>query len=98
MSSVVGAAFGGFFILGGFAVNIFIYSDESGVFDKAHNEKFVFGGLIFLDKVSKDICCRQYSNAEKTIYTSGLIEFGKEIKAAKISNSNKNKLYRSLNN
>lgn len=79
-------------------MNIFIYSDESGVFDKAHNEKFVFGGLIFLDKQSKDICCRQYLSAEKAIYSSGLIENGKEIKAARISNSQKNKLYRSLNN
>lgn len=79
-------------------MNIFIYSDESGVFDKAHNEKFVFGGLIFLDKASKDICCRQYTNAEKTIYSSGLCKKGEEIKAAKISNSDKNKMYRSLNN
>lgn len=79
-------------------MNIFIFSDESGVFDKLHNSKFVFGGLIFLDKQSKDICCRQYLNAERAIYSSGLIENGKEIKAARISNSHKNKLYRSLNN
>ena len=29
-------------------MNIYIYSDESGVFDKEHNDYFVFGGLIFL--------------------------------------------------
>lgn len=78
-------------------MNIFVYSDESGVFDKAHNEKFVFGGLVFLDKQSKDVCCRQYLNAEKAIYSCGLIKSGTEIKAARISNSQKNKLYRSLN-
>lgn len=79
-------------------MNIFVYSDESGVFDKVHNEKFVFGGLIFLDKQSKDVCCHHYLIAEKTIYSSGLIENGTEIKAAKISHLHRNKLYRSLNN
>ncbi len=78
-------------------MNIFVYSDESGVFDKVHNDKFVFGGLIFLDKDSRDICCRKYSKAESVIYSAGVIESGKEIKAARISNSDKNKLYRSLN-
>ena len=27
-------------------MEIYVYSDESGVFDKVHNELFVFGGLI----------------------------------------------------
>ena len=27
-------------------MRIFIYSDESGVFDKKHNDIFVYGGLI----------------------------------------------------
>ena len=31
-------------------MDLYIYSDESGVFDKAHNEIFVYGGLIFLGK------------------------------------------------
>ncbi len=37
-------------------MNIYVYSDESGVFDKEHNDCFVFGGLILLgteDKVAK---------------------------------------------
>ena len=29
-------------------MDLFIYSDESGVFDKEHNEIYVYGGLIFL--------------------------------------------------
>lgn len=78
-------------------LNIFVYSDESGVFDKVHNDKFVFGGLIFLDKDSRDVCSRKYSRAEDAIYSAGIIESGKEIKAARISNSDKGKLYRSLN-
>ena len=29
-------------------MNIYVYSDESGVFDKEHNDYVVFGGLILL--------------------------------------------------
>ena len=31
-------------------MDLFIYSDESCVFDKAHKEIFVYGGVIFLGK------------------------------------------------
>lgn len=36
-------------------MNIYIYSDESGVFDKEHNDYFVFGGLIFWEQKTKKI-------------------------------------------
>ena len=35
-------------------MNIFVYSDESGVFDVAHNDFYVFGGILFLSKNEKD--------------------------------------------
>lgn len=35
-------------------MNLYIYSDESGVFDNKHEKYFVFGGLIFLSKFEKD--------------------------------------------
>lgn len=78
-------------------MDIFVYSDESGVFDKVHNDYFVFGGLIFVGKEEKDIQARKYLNAEKTIRLSG--KYGKrdELKASYISNKDKGKLYRSLN-
>jgi hypothetical protein len=97
LSSAYRGRFGGFFISGGETVNLFVYSDESGVLDKTHNEKFVFGGLIFLDKESKDECIRKYREAEKAIYTSGAVDRDKEVKASAVSNKNKNKLYRALN-
>ena len=28
-------------------MSIFVYGDESGVFDAAHHDVFVFGGLVF---------------------------------------------------
>jgi len=51
-------------------LNIYVYSDESGVFDKAHNKIFVFGGLLFLSKEDKDVAVRKYIRAEKTIRKS----------------------------
>lgn len=35
-------------------MNIFVYADESGVFDRIHNDVFVFGGLIFLGNDERD--------------------------------------------
>ena len=31
-------------------MNLYIYSDESGVFDKVHNDIYVYGGVLFLSK------------------------------------------------
>ena len=78
-------------------MNIFIYSDESGVFDKEHNDYFVFGGLIILGKSEKEKWSRLYSKAEKDISKKYPQNAGFEIKATTIENSDKNKLYRSLN-
>jgi hypothetical protein len=77
-------------------MDLFIYSDESGVFDKEHNEIYVYGGLIFLGKEQKDIYARKYIAAEKVLrgqkYTAD-----EELKACRISNKEKGKLYRSMN-
>lgn len=50
-------------------MEIYVYSDESGVFDKEHNDIFVFGGLIFLKKKDMEICSRKYLVAESAIRT-----------------------------
>lgn len=77
-------------------MNIFVYSDESGVLDKAHNDIFTFGGLVFLSKDEKDVAARKYHAAERIIRKSG--EYGNvEIKASTIKAGEKRKLYRSLN-
>lgn len=79
-------------------MDIFVYSDESGVFDVCHNRYFVFGGLMFLDKESRDICARKYCKAEKDVKSSTGMSPDVEAKAAAISNANKGKLFRALNN
>lgn len=78
-------------------MNIFVYSDESGVFDREHNKYFVFGGLVFLSKDDRDICARKYLHAERIVRTSESISKDSEVKATLISNKMKSKLYRSLN-
>ena len=78
-------------------MNIFVYSDESGVLDKEHNEYFVFGGVMFLSKEDRDLWTRKYIAAERTIRQIERKDNKEEVKAANISNKSKSKLYRSLN-
>lgn len=79
-------------------MDIFVYSDESGVFDKVHNDYFVYGGLIFLGRESMIRAGRKYSHVEEIIRTNGNYTADEELKATRITNSEKGKLYRSLNN
>ena len=78
-------------------MDLYVYSDESGVFDYLHNDLFVFGGLILLGNNAKEIASRQYIAAERVIYSSGKYKKGYELKATHITNKEKGKLYRSLN-
>ena len=76
-------------------MNIYVYSDESGVFDYLHNEYYVFGGVILLGKDEKDACERKYRKAETSIarrYSKGI-----ELKASAIKNADRGKLFRSVN-
>lgn len=77
-------------------MDLYIYSDESGVFDKVHNEIFVFGGLVFIGKEEKDEYSRRYIVAENAIRRGKYLK-SDELKASKINNNEKGKLYRSLN-
>jgi hypothetical protein len=78
-------------------VNIFVYTDESGVFDKVHNQYYVFGGLVFYGKEERDNCSRLFVNAEKAIRSKGWYNDSQELKASVISNEQKGSLFRSLN-
>mgnify|MGYP005907535669 CR=1 FL=1 len=79
-------------------MNIFVYSDESGVLDKTHNDVFVFGGVIFLDKNSRDVETRKFSAVEKTLRHSGCYQKEDELKACRLLPKDKGKMFRSLNN
>lgn len=86
-----------FFRIWGDFMNIFVYSDESGVFDKVHNDVYVYGGVIFLSKEDKDINSRKYKHVENVIRISGGYNKNYELKACKLTNKEKSKIYRSLN-
>ena len=78
-------------------MEIFVYADESGVFDQKHNDYFVFGGLIFLSKEEKESCARKYLHAERVVRNALHIPKEKEIKASGIPLKHKNSLFRSIN-
>lgn len=78
-------------------MDIFVFSDESGVFDVAHNKYFVFGGLILLGKDLKDKCEHQYAHVEKVLRENKCLDLNVELKATRLDNSGKNQLFRSLN-
>lgn len=77
---------------------IYIYSDESGVFDHIHYSNFVFGGLIFLNKEDKDNAIRNYKHIEKDLRQATKSSYSLELKAYHLSKKHKNSIYRSLNN
>jgi len=77
-------------------MNIYIYSDESGVLDKQHNRYYVFGGLIFLSPSERETCSRRFKAAEKNVRLSEKIKPKTEVKACNIKPKSKNKLYRIL--
>lgn len=78
-------------------MELFVYSDESGVLDKKHNDFFVFGGLLFLSKEDKDNFNRKYLHAERALRSNDKYQDTPELKASAISNNDKGKLYRSTN-
>jgi len=78
-------------------MNLYVYSDESGVLDKDHNKYYVFGGLICATKEKRDEYARLYLNAEKAAMLIDGIKDDRELKAAGISRKAKSSLFRSLN-
>ena len=77
-------------------MNIFVYSDESGVLDKNHFDYYVYGGVIYLSKDDKETAARMYLKVERDIRKSESVSG--EVKGAKVSPKAKSKIYRSLNN
>ena len=78
-------------------MNIYIYSDESGVFDKEHNDYFVFGGIILLGTQDKENWSRKYSHIEDTLRRNKRVSRDYELKATRVTNKEKGKLFRTLN-
>ena len=78
-------------------MDLYVFSDESGVFDSNHNDYFVFAGLICFGKGQKERNARMYSKAEKVLRENHYDDSKMELKACKITNAQKGKMFRSLN-
>jgi hypothetical protein len=77
-------------------MNLYVYSDESGVFDKVHYDYFIFAGVIIPGSEEKEMWSRKYAAAERSINLGN--KYGNnELKGSRISVKDKNKLFRSLN-
>ena len=80
-------------------MELYVYSDESGVFDQTHQDYFVFGGVIFLSEKEKELASRRYSSIERLIrankpsYADGV----KEIKASNLGPKWRKSIVRSMN-
>ena len=63
-----------------------IYSDESGVFDKEHDDVFIFGGII-LDTTKDEVslAARLYKNIENTLREKSEYRDIEELKAVNLS-------------
>ncbi|MGN0902413.1 MAG: DUF3800 domain-containing protein [Succinivibrio sp.] len=79
-------------------MDLFIYSDESGVFDHLHEDYFVFAGIICIGKDQKDENIRKYKNVEKILRQNQNYSANNELKASILSPKDKGKIFRSLNN
>ncbi len=77
-------------------MNLYIYSDESGVFDVIHNKYYVYGGLIFSSKEDKDNASRRYIAIEDKMRKFYTITHDIEIKASNSINKVRRKLYQAL--
>ena len=62
-------------------MDIYVYSDESGVFGINHNEYYVYGGVIFLNKSDRGVMNRKYKNIERTLKNNNESFKNVEIKA-----------------
>lgn len=72
-------------------MNVFVFGDESGVFDRSHEEWFVFGGVVFVSKDDKDMAVRQFIGAERNVGKGYRTD---ELKACRLSKKHKYALFK----
>ena len=75
-------------------MKLYVYADESGVFDKAHDDIFVYGGVIVLASRKED-SIRQYLALERDIrvHSNGKLD-GVELKASFLSMKDRSRVFR----
>ena len=78
-------------------IDLYVYVDESGVFDKAHNDTFVYGGVIYTDLQEKTLAERRYRAIENRLRKNGKYKDCPELKASILDNKDKRNIFSSIN-
>lgn len=66
-------------------MKIFVASDESGVFDVAHNSVYTYGGLILFSNEERENLQRKYLSIERDVKIHEDLQASDEAKATVIS-------------
>ncbi len=77
--------------------NIFIYIDDSGVFDLKNNRYFVYAGYVFFSTEEKRYAQRKYSSIEKQVKEQLQLTPQSELKSCDLKPKIKARLYRVMN-
>lgn len=73
-------------------MDIYVFSDESGVFDYKHYDWFVYAGMIIIGKQNMDILARRYSSLEKKLRHKERYRRLPELKAKYLAEEDRRKL------
>ena len=76
--------------------HIYVFSDESGVFDQINNDTFVYGGIIFTDLQEKNLAERRYRSVETRLRKNAKYKTMPELKASKLDVKDKRNLLSSI--
>ena len=73
-------------------MDIYVFSDESGVFDCKHHEWFVYAGIIVVGKYEMDSLARRYIAIEKNLRKNPKYRTVPELKGAFLDDKSRRKL------
>ena len=73
-------------------MDIYVFSDESGVFDCKHHEWFVYAGIIVVGKYEMDSLARSYIAIEKNLRKNPKYRTVPELKGAFLDDKSRRKL------
>ena len=73
-------------------MDVYVFSDESGIFDYKSHEYFVYAGIIIIGKQEMDSLSRRYSAMEKNLRKKSKYKNMPELKAAFLDEKDRKKL------
>ena len=78
-------------------MKLYVYADESGAFDKVHNDIFVYGGVVLVGADAKADAEHRYAAMESRLRKAvpGLDD-GSEIKASRLDMKSRKRMFTSL--